>query len=83
MHRPLGRKSLHIGGVKTAVLIINALYPPAYRTLKMEQRNTCIWEEFQDGQGLSDIARKYKLWPQRVHQMIQKKLSSGTGSPNE
>jgi len=66
-----GRKSLQSSGVITAVFIIlNSLYPPGPATQTIEQRNACIWSQYQDGQGLTDIARKYKLSPQRIHQII-------------
>lgn len=47
-----------------------ALYPPILATFTVEERNCRIWAQYQDGQGLSDLARHFKLSPQRVYQIV-------------
>ena len=54
--------------------MVRLLYPIFSQSqLSTEQRNQLIREKYDAGEGLSDLARVYRISPQRVYQIVTDK----------
>jgi Mor family transcriptional regulator len=57
--------------------ILHLLYPQFSQNQRStQQRNIIIREKYNAGEGLSNLARMYKISPQRVYQIITNKESA-------
>lgn len=77
---PNGRKSQNsvLGSLDIATAYITKVLRENLRQQKpltVPQRNELIKTYYQEGQGISDIARRFNLSPQRVHQIVNEKLN--------